>query len=169
MVLDAEPTVFNHNIETVKSKINSEFTGANARDVIIASVDAFKQNLIDRGVNVDELVLKIEKDSIAIAKSEAKAKLEKFYNIDKLERHQKILCESEKGKYFDLIDQATEANNGNVITDKKIEETTNLYQIVSNYANSINELKNQMSPIRIYSFKEDGFFGALFNNSLITL
>ena len=33
--------------------------------------------------------------------------------------------------------------------------------------NSINELKNQMSPIRIYSFKEDGFFGALFNNVLV--
>ena len=155
------------NVETLKAKINSDFNGSNARDVISTALETCKTKLEEKGLVFDELVSKIENDSKLIAISEAKAKLEKFYNIDTLERHQKILCESEKNSYIILLDAATTVDFSNVTTDKHIANSDNVYQILSNYSLSIAELKVQMSPIRVYSFKEDGFFDALFNNVLV--
>lgn len=155
------------NVETIKAEINSNFTGSNTKEIITKAFDTCKQSLVDKGVDVEGLILKIENDSIAMAKSEAKAKLDKFYNIDNLERHQIVLCEEEKKEYITLIENATIVDNANIITDKEVEDTNNLYQILSNYSLSISNLKIQMSPIRVYSFKEDGFFGALFNNVLV--
>lgn len=155
------------NVETLKAKINSDFNGSNAKDVISTALETCKTKLEEKGLFFDELVSKIENDSKLIAISEAKAKLEKFYNIDTLEKHQKILCESEKDSYIILLDAATTVDFSNVTTDKHIDNSDNVYQILSNYSLSIAELKVQMSPIRVYSFKEDGFFDALFNNVLV--
>lgn len=155
------------NTDTIKANITSDFNGSNANEVITAAIDTCKTKLESLGIDVPALIVEIENNSKEIAKTEAKAKLDGFYNVDDLERHQVILCDNEKNTYLSLIDNATEVSNSNIVTDKAVKNTNNVYQIVSNYALSISELKIQMSPIRVYSFKEDGFFGALFNNVLV--
>ena len=150
---------------TTKDKlatITYDFKGDNMKEVLLSVLkDVDSEDVINEKVDfissnvVNQLVVS------------AKASLPSFYDESKLKRHQKAYCEADLENTSNLLDSATIATTANVNEKKAGEDVTNVYQIMSNYYLKINEDKASQGPIRVYSFKQDGFFSALFNDALV--
>ena len=153
-------------LSSIKEKIRTEFNGTNAEAVINDAIEAARTELEETGKNADETKTTIYKFQLSAVINVAESKLSSFYNEDKLKRHQKELCQREYEKTLTLLEEATSAST-DVNTKEVVEDTGNVYQIMSNYNNNITTARTQQSPIRVYSFKEDGFFSALFNDALV--
>ena len=154
------------NITQAKEVVDKEFDGKNLDAVIIKALGIMKNDLsaTDEMLEIYKNIIKDKQ--LEAAKSKAISLLSGFYVVEDLQRHQVELCEKEKIKYTELINSATTIHQE--VDAKNITDgSDNVYQLVSNYYLSTNTLKNQMSPIRVFSFKEDGFFKALFNNLLV--
>ena len=162
----ATDKVSSEKLVQIKDLVSKEFDGKNLDSTITKCLEMMKSDI---QANDEQIVacknLIIEKQLVA-AKAKAVSLLSGFYVVEDLQRHQVVLCDKEKAKYTELINLSTtatqEIDSKNIIT-----ETNNLYQLLSNYYLSTNTLKTQMSPIRVFSFKEDGFFKALFNDVLV--
>lgn len=153
--------VSDEDIKAKTEKITIDFTGSNMNEVIKTALtgviaegdlDAEAKTLSDNVV--DKLIV------------EAKASLAGFYDSAKLKRHQIAYCERDLNATSTLLDSAKEATTKDV-NEKTVVESENIYQIISNYYIKITEDRAAQGPIRVYSFKEDGFFSALFNNVLV--
>lgn len=161
-----EKSVSDAKLTQAKELVSNSFDGKNLDQTITQSLTLLQTEL---GVSNEELEVyknQIIEKQLAAAKDTAIANLANFYVVEDLDRHQVDLCNKEKAKYVELI-SAAESALQNVDTENKVEDTKDVYQLLSNYFLSTTTLKSQMSPIRIYSFKEDGFFNALFNNALV--
>lgn len=144
------------------NKIRADFDGKNMETVLNTAFSAYYTG--------DELTSKVSDTStniIATLKQSAKQSLSNFYNEEKLKRHQIALCQKEKASAEEAIDDCTTATEEGVDTSKIVSDTTNIYQVLSNYYINVSSARTQQGPIRVYSFKEDGFFPALFNNVLV--
>jgi len=145
-----------------KGKVRTLFDGENMDDVLTTTLAYSYEG--------DELTSKVSELSSSIIdalKLTAKSQLSSFYNTDKMKRHQIALCENQKEETAILLDACTVASTKDIDTKKEVVDSTNIYQVMSNYYIKINTLKSQQGPIRVYSFKEDGFLSALFNNVLV--
>lgn len=149
------------SIDSKKSTIQIEFTGSNMEEVL--------QNVL-ADIAGDDLEIKVKEISgnvILQLIATAKTTLPNFYNGDKLKRHQKAYCDLELENTTTILDSVTVASTKGVNEKAVSDDTSNIYQVMSNYYLKINEARSSQGPIRIYSFKEDGFFSALFNNALV--
>lgn len=153
-------------LSEIKNKINSDFNGTNAETVVSEAVEAARDELVEAGKTPDDIKATIMASQLTAVINVAESKLSTFYNVDKLKRHQKELCEREFNKTIELLEAATFAST-DVNTSEVVEDTGNVYQIMSNYNAEITVARTQQAPIRVYSFKEDGFFSALFNDVLV--
>ncbi len=117
--------------------------------------------------NKESLVSEINKKVIKATIDAAILNLDKFYNSEDLKSHQVVLCDQLNEEYRELLSNAQTADTTGIVKDKQVEETNNVYQLVSNYYLEITKAKTALSPIRWFSVKEDGFFNFLFNNFLV--
>ena len=150
----------------VNEVVSNEFDGKNLDETITKCLNMVKEELNATDEQLAAHKTYIYEKQLQAAKDTAIANLGNFYAVNDLDRHQIELCNNEKAKFVELIGNAENAIQ-DVKETEKVEDTKNVYQLLSNYYLSTNALKVQMSPIRIYSFKEDGFFNALFNNVLV--
>lgn len=153
-------------LSAIKDAIRNDFNGTNAEAVIANAIEAARSELEENSKNPDEIKTTVYNLQLRAVIDVAESKLSSFYNEDKLKRHQKELCQKEFDKTFALLEAATLAST-EVDTKEVVEDTGNVYQIMSNYNANITTARTQQSPIRVYSFKEDGFFPALFNDVLV--
>ena len=149
----------------IANVVKNEFDGKNLNDILVKCLNMIKNDLGATDTEIELYKASIYEKQLNAAKSKAISLLGNFYVAEDLARHQVILCEDEKQLYAEYINNASTISQE--VDTKNIVETTNVYQLLSNYFLSINTLKAQMSPIRVFSFKEDGFFKALFNNVLV--
>ena len=149
----------------IANVVKNEFDGKNLNDILIKCLNMIKNDLGATDEEIELYKTYIYEKQLNASKTKAVNLLVSFYVAEDLARHQVVLCDNEKQLYVEYINNATTITQE--VDTKNILETTNVYQLLSNYFLSINTLKAQMSPIRVFSFKEDGFFKALFNNVLV--
>lgn len=166
LIETAGDRVSSEKLNQIGSIIDNEFDGKNAEAIVLKALGMIKDDLASTDVQIEAYKNIILEKQLNASKSKAVSLLSGFYIVEDLQRHQVVLCENEKAKYTELINAATSVSQ-EIDSKNIVEETNNVYQLVSNYFLSTNTLKNQMSPIRVFSFKEDGFFKALFNNVLV--
>lgn len=153
-------------MEQAKNNVKDNFDGKNLDKVVEDSLNIMKADLGATEEATAAFKNYIIEKQLQSAKTKAISLLSSFYVVEDLARHQIELCNNEKAVYTELLNAATTITQ-EVDTTNIVKDTNNVYQIISNYYLSTNTLKAQMSPIRIFSFKEDGFFKALFNNVLV--
>ena len=150
-----------NNLSTLISEIRTTFNGTNTSDVIKNALT--KSNVVS---DVDALTVELYDKVLISVKTKAKTILGNFYKLEDLKTHQVETCERQRLQTEEILDHATTIDT-NVVKDKVVLETNNVYQIMSNYYQQITKLKSQNSPIRIFNIKEDGFFPTIFNNFLV--
>lgn len=150
-----------NNLSTLISEIRTTFNGTNTSDVIKNALT--KSNVVS---DVDALTVELYDKVLISVKTKAKNILGNFYKLEDLKTHQVETCERQRLQTEEILDHATTIDT-NVVKDKVVLETNNVYQIMSNYYQQITKLKSQNSPIRIFNIKEDGFFPTIFNNFLV--
>ena len=166
IVSEVEKKFSNTNLDinlstTLINEIRTTFDGNNTRDVVSNAL--IKSSVIE---DVTKDTEEIYNSVLENVKVKAYTLLGDFYNLEKLETHQKSICEKKKYQTEEIIYTAVEMES-NISKDKIVSETKNIYQMMSNYYQEITSLKTQNSPIRIYNIKEDGFIGTIFNNFLV--
>lgn len=150
--------------EEINEKINlirTNFNASNTKEVLTTTFT----NLIEETnltSKVNDIYLLIVED----VKIKATSLLTKFYNLDDLKTHSKELVLRVVAQTEAELINATEIES-NIESTEKVENSTNVYQIIANHALNIAEAKTQYSPIRWYKAKQDGFFSMLFNNFLV--
>lgn len=169
---DTEYVVTLEKLAEIKKNINESFNGTNAESVIDAALVAAKDELEANGKNIDEIKQNIFNTQLETVKTAAMNKLSDFYTENSLKKKvNNELCNRELERTINAFSTVTCAST-DIDTKNVIEDTTNVYQIFSNYVLNITTYKTQQSPIRIFSFKSrakggDGFFPALFNDALV--
>ncbi len=153
-------------LEQAKNNVKDNFDGKNLDKVVEDSLNIMKADLSATSESIEAFKSYIIEKQLQSAKSKAVSLLSSFYVVEDLARHQIELCNKEKAIYVELLNAATTITQ-EVDTKNIVDGSNNVYQLISNYYLSTNTLKAQMSPIRVFSFKEDGFFKALFNNVLV--
>ena len=150
----------NNAILTISANFDKDEEGSTKKVIKEALTNVIGEEELDSKVN--ELYVII----LNVLKTEAIIQLSEFYDAEKLDRHQVEYCNKEKSSTEELIN-ASLFIDGAVDEKNNVSDSSNLYQILSNYYLNIQTLKNQQGPIRVYSFKQDGFWKALFNNVLV--
>ena len=150
-----------NELSVIISEIRTNFNGTNTTEVIKNALT--KSNVI---IDIDEKTNEIYANVLNAVRIKAKAILGNFYNLEDLKTHQVETCEKQKLKTESILDTATEINT-DIVKDKVVSDTVNVYQMMSNYYQQITKLKSSNSPIRVFNIKEDGFFPTIFNNFLV--
>lgn len=157
----ATKDVSNEEITNKLAQVSLNFDATNTDKVL--------EDAIKDATSEEELASQVQlmKNSIVDElKEQAKLLLTGFYNVEKLKRHQVEYCKLKVENTTLALDAIVDATTKDV-DEKNVVDSTNLYQVMSNHYLKINEARAKQGPIRVYSFKEDGFWSALFNNVLV--
>lgn len=146
---------------SIVSEIRKTFNGSNGEEVINTALVSF-----GKVENVDETKNTINSAVVIAVKTKAISLLNNFFILDDLKTHQKEICTKQVIETENELNKAVKATT-QIVNNEIVDNSHNVYQILSNHYIKIQTAKTQNSPIRIFNIKEDGFFSTIFNNFLV--